>query len=189
MKGWIFGWALLGLSISLSHGAEARPQHETFTGDLSLGISVVRSAAQCGDAPLCPTDPPAQTRFGVAGLSASLGSYIVPQVALVARLASTSFFDGSKQYGNNFYGVGVEFWPHDYVMLGAGVGFGLFGQNVLFSGGDAHLSTGWALDFRVATALAQGTHHDFILGLEALPGFYDGKSVLGFGLTGGWKWY
>ena len=182
MKGWTFCWALVAAALLLSRGAQARPQHRGFTGDLSLGISMVRT-------PYGAVDGPRQTRFGVAGLSASLGGYVVPQVALVARLAGTSFFDDGSQYGNNFYGGGVEIWPHDYVMLGAGVGFALFGKNVLFTSGDAHQMTGWALDFRVATALAQGTNHDFILGLEALPGFYDGKGVLGFGLTGGWKWY
>src|ERR1041384_4383364 len=82
MKGWTFCWALVAAALLLSRGAQARPQHRGFTGDLSLGISMVRT-------PYGAVDGPRQTRFGVAGLSASLGGYVVPQVALVARLAGT----------------------------------------------------------------------------------------------------
>lgn len=174
--------------------AEAKPNRQGFTGDLSLGAALVlvpqTTVTSCSG---CPggfrAEESRETKFGLAGLSVSLGGYVTPQVALVARLAGTSFFDDGDQYGNNFYGVGAEVWPIDQLFLGAGVGFALFGKNPLYSSGDADQEGGWALDFRIGTALAQGKNHDFILSLEAIPGFYEGGSVLGFGLMGGWKWY
>jgi hypothetical protein len=173
--------------------AEAAPRHEGFTGDLGIGVSLMSEPgpqwdcdrAQCSRI----SGSPRSSHFGLAPLSLSLGGYITPRVALLARAAGTSYFEDGEQIGQNFYGVLAEIWPIDEVFISGGVGLGIYGPNPLFSRSSRHSVGGWALDVRVGAALAQGTNHDFTLALEAIPGFYDEKTVQGFALVGAWKWY
>jgi hypothetical protein len=130
-----------------------------------------------------------RSEFGLAPLSLSLGGFVSHQVALLARIAGTSYFVNGDQIGHSFYGVGVEVWPIDRLYLGGGVGFALFGPNPLYSSSPMDTESGWALDLRVGAALAGGTNHDFTLSLEVIPGFYGDDIVTGFGLVGAWKWY
>jgi hypothetical protein len=189
---------LMGVLVSSWAGvAAAAPKHQGFTGDLSIGPSLVlvphKTYSECVGSGCAQVGTTSETtreaEFGLAGLSVSLGGYVTPEVALVARLAGTSYFDEGDQFGNNFYGGGVEVWPNRYLFLGAGLGLGVYGPNPLVSSSTVDPVAGFALDFRVGTALAQGTNHDFILGFEVLPAFYEDGTVVGFGLTGGWKWY
>lgn len=174
----------------------AKPRHSGFTGDLGIGASVmlvprhrvtvcVNGGRICGTPDTTGTD----TEFGLAPLSLSLGGFVSKDVALLARIAGTSYFKNGDQYGHNFYGVGVEVWPIERLYVGGGVGFALFGPNPLFSSNDEEPEAGWALDLRVGGALVGGTDHDFTLSLEAIPGFYGDDIVTGFGLVGAWKWY
>jgi hypothetical protein len=172
--------------------AEAAPRHEGFTGDLGIGVSLMSVPGPrlyCERDACSPSRLPRSSHFGLAPLSLSLGGYITPRVALLARAAGTSYFEDGEQIGHNFYGVLAEIWPIDEVFISGGVGFGIYGPNPLFSGSSRNSVGGWALDVRVGAALAQGTNHDFTLALEAIPGFYNGYTVQGFALVGAWKWY
>ncbi|MDF3071320.1 MAG: hypothetical protein K0R38_6921 [Polyangiaceae bacterium] len=183
-----------GLSIGLccSAGrAEAAPRHQGFTGDLGIGVSLMNVpsfSTSCGPYGGC-TPVPRSSHFGLAPLSLSLGGFITPRVALLARAAGTSYFEDGTQMTHNFYGIIAEVWPIDEIFVSGGVGLGLYGPNPLFSRSSREAVGGWALDFRIGAALAQGTNHDFTLALEAIPGFYDGETVQGFALVGAWKWY
>ena len=195
MKGWLLGGVVVLLSLGVAGSAAANPRHDGFTGDLGLGISLMvvprHTACVSIDADACAgfeaehTD----TEFGLAPLSLSLGGFVSPSVAILARAAGTSYFDRGDQIVHNFYGPIVEIWPSDFFYVSGGVGFALFGENPLFSGGNAYQEGGWALDVRAGLALAQGTNHDFTLSIEAIPGFYEDDIVTGFSLVGAWKWY
>jgi len=195
MKGWFLGGAVVLVSLGVAGSAGAKPRHDGFTGDLGLGISlmlvprhsVCRSSTPDGCAGF--EGDRTDTELGLAPLSLSLGAFVSPKVAILARAAGASYFDRGDQIVHNFYGAIVEVWPNDYVYVSGGVGFALFGENPFLSGGNAYLEGGWALDVRAGVALAQGTNHDFTLSIEAIPGFYEDETVVGFGLVGAWKWY
>jgi hypothetical protein len=197
MKGSVLGLGVvLGLCGVAGH-AQAAPRHQGFTGDLGIGLSLMSVpsfSSSCG-VPVagvvnCTADEERQGHFGLAPLSLSLGGFVTHRVALLARASGTSYFEDGAQIGHNFYGVVAEVWPIDELFLSGGAGFAIYGPNPWFSGSSSLESVGgWALDFRVGTALAQGTNHDFTLSLEAIPGFYDGETVQGFALVGAWKWY
>lgn len=190
MKGRVLGAGLGLVLCGVAGHAEAAPRHQGFTGDLGIGLSLMNVpsfALSCG-LNGC-TDVPRSSHWGLAPLSLSLGGFVTHEVALLARLSGTSYFEGGAQIGHNFYGVLAEVWPIDELFVSGGIGLGIYGPNPLFSRSDRESVGGWALDFRVGAALAQGTNHDFTLSLEAIPGFYDGETVHGFALVGAWKWY
>jgi hypothetical protein len=195
MKGWLLGGMVVLSSFGVAESAEAKPRHDGFTGDLGLGISLMlvprHTACDSIDPDGCAgfEGEHTDTELGLAPLSLSLGAFVSPKVAILARAAGMSYFDDGDQIVHNFYGAIVEIWPSDYFYVGGGVGFALFGENPLFSRGNAYQEGGWALDVRAGVALAQGTNHDFTLSLEAIPGFYEDDIVTGFGLVGAWKWY
>jgi hypothetical protein len=178
---------------------QAKPKHSGFTGDLGIGAALTlvprRTVTVCGSNVPGACDgvggvtSETRSEFGLAPLSLSLGGFVSHQVALLARIAGTSYFVNGDQIGHSFYGVGVEVWPIDRLYLGGGVGFALFGPNPLYSSSPMDTESGWALDLRVGAALAGGTNHDFTLSLEVIPGFYGDDIVTGFGLVGAWKWY
>ena len=196
MKSWVLGWVVVLAVAVLTQSAQARPHHEGFTGDLGIGLALTfkpeYSETICGG--ISPGCVPGVTtshqgEWGLAPLSLSLGGWVSPKVALLARATGTSYFRGGDQISNNFYGAAVEVWPINAFYLSGGVGFGIYGPNPIFSRSSLSPQTGFALDFRVGAALAQGTNHDFTLSFEAIPGFYDGDSVTGLALVGAWKWY
>jgi hypothetical protein len=200
MKGWLLGAVLVMACLSAVQVAHAKPHHEGFTGDLGIGASLMlvphHTFTDCtsSDPSFCAgvdTGPKTEhtAEFGLAPLSLSLGGYITPQFALLARLAGTSYFKGDNQIGHNFYGVIGEWWPADRFYLSGGVGFAIYGPNPFLGSSSRDPKYGWALDVRAGVALAQGTNHDFTLSLEAIPGFYEDDVVTGFGLVGAWKWY
>lgn len=193
MKVWLGGlWGLLAFSIA--NVAAAAPHHDGFTGDLGIGASVMMvprytMTASCADFCTTSTSKSTEWEWGLAPLSLSLGGWVHRKVAILGRASGTSYFDDGDQISHNFYGPIVEVWPDDRFYLSGGIGLAVFGANPFFSRTRRDPETGWALDFRVGTALAQGKNHDFTLSVEAIPGFYDGEKVVGFGLVGAWKWY
>lgn len=194
MKGWVLGVGLGFLLCGAAGHAEAAPRHQGFTGDLGIGLSFmsVPSDSRCSisvSGGITCTNDAREGHVGLAPLSLSLGGFVTHEVALLARVSGTSYFESGDQITHNFYGVLAEVWPIDELFLSGGIGLAIYGPNPLFSRSSRESVGGWALDFRVGTALAQGTNHDFTLSLEAIPGFYDGETVHGFALVGAWKWY
>ncbi len=192
MERWVLGVVAAALMTLQAQSAQARPRHQGFTGDLGIGLAVTMRpvfSESCSSVTGCTSSTRHEGEWGFAPLSLSLGGWVSPKVALIARFAGTSYFKSGNQIGHNFYGAGVEVWPVDALYLSGGIGFALYGPNPLFSQSSVSLKSGWALDFRVGAALAQGTNHDFTLSLEAIPGFYERDTVTGLALVGAWKWY
>jgi hypothetical protein len=182
--------------MTLCGSAAAEPRREGFTGDLGLGFAVtsvpkVTVTISGGSSGGFTSDVSRtrEARIGFAPLSLSLGGFLSPSVALLFRATGTSYFEDGDQFSHNFYGPVVELWPHDRFYLSGGVGFAVFGPNPFLSTSDVDPEGGWALNFRVGTALLNAENHDLTLSLEVIPGFYEDESVQGYALVAAWKWY
>jgi hypothetical protein len=178
----------------------AAPERAGFTGDLGLGIAVTtvpqtESSMTCMPASsgssrcLSEESTTRGAKVGLAGLSLSLGGYLSPAIALLFRIAPTSYFEDRTQFIQSFYGPVVEVWPHDRFFLSGGVGFALYGPNPLFSQSSEETRASWGLDFRVGAALVNSRRHAFTLSFEFIPGFYKKGNVMGYALVAAWKWY
>jgi hypothetical protein len=154
------------------------PRREGFTLEVGLGMSLTTLAPDVGES---------ETRFGLAPLSLSLGGFLTPDVAMMARIAGTSYFEefggDTVQLGSNFYGLALQYWPADVVFIGGGFGFALFDDNPFFGGGNRIAGEGgWALMARAGWSFATLRDHSFALVYELIPAFYDGFNVFGHAL-------
>src|SRR5262245_8914974 len=111
--------------LALSTPAAAAPERAGFTGDLSIGASVTtRTVTSVSGGTNMPLTAESSTRLepGLAPLGVSLGGTLTPRLALLFRLAGTSYFRSSSQRLHLFAGPVVEFWASDRWFLGGGVG-------------------------------------------------------------------
>lgn len=165
--------AACALGVSTPAAAE-EPKREGFTLEVGIGGAVTTIRPDAGDA---------YTRGGLAPLSLSLGGFLTPEVALMARFAGTSLFETfggeTLQLTNAFYGVALQYWPIDELFLGAGFGFAVFDDNP-FSGGNRVLAeTGVGLTARLGWSFITLRHHSVAFVYELYPTFYDGTTVIG----------
>lgn len=126
---------------------------------------------------------------GLAPLGVALGGYFTPRVALLGRLAGTSYFRGSHQYLQLFTGPVVEYWPSDRWFLAGGIGLGTFTPNPFTGSSVVSSREGLALDARAGAVLTGGPRHALTLSLELIPAFYENRARAGAALLAAWKWY
>jgi hypothetical protein len=162
-----------------------RPLRQGFTLELGLGAALTHVSVTGGEA---------KTSFGLAPLSLSLGGFLTPDVALLARIAGTSYFDkgasgDTTQFASGFYGAHLQYWVDDRFMLSGGPGFMLFGENSFISAGAKKPLTGYGASVRAAYAFYAGTHHALRIALEAFPAKYEEAFVLGTALNFEWQYY
>jgi hypothetical protein len=192
---WCLG-LILGVLCASTVGA-AKPKRQGFTGDLGLGasVTVVRETfriAELSSSGVFTDDEVAEVNghFGLAPLSISLGGFLSPHVAVIGRLAGTSYWTSSgTQLAHTFVGPAVEVWPIDRLYLSGGAGFSVWGPSAFASNTSRDPKVGFGLDFRVGAALINAEGNDFTVSLEVNPGFYGEDTLTGFGLVGAWKWY
>jgi hypothetical protein len=166
------------------------PHRAGFTLELGLGASYSWVNPSAGSNYVLSHED-ANGALGLSGLSLSLGSYVTPQIALVARAAGTSFWadefgHGTHQTVNGIYGGGLVAWPTDDVFLGAGVGFALFTP---ITGSTYGAQTGLGLDLRAGVAILNVRHHALTMGIEALPAFYGQATVVGGAFNLEWHYF
>jgi hypothetical protein len=170
---------------STTETTESGPHRHGFT--LELGLGLANTAASY-------TSNGSAARYGgggigLSGLSLSLGGYLTPNIALVARAAGTSFWNdfgqGSKQIVNGVYGASVIGWIGDFY-VSAGPGLALFGPT---NADSVDLRGGLGLDLRAGWAFLDTKHNALTLGLEALPAFYSDATVVGGALNFEWHYY
>jgi hypothetical protein len=125
---------------------------------------------------------------GFQPLSGSLGFFVSPTVALLARTSGTAYFKRDDLFTNSFLGPAVQVWPTDRVMLGLGAGLGVHGPNRLFSRSLAVTRTGLAFSVRAGYALRARRDDVLRLGVELVPTFTDRDTVLGTAVTLEWQW-
>jgi hypothetical protein len=185
-------WLPLGL-LALANTADAAPERAGFTGDLSIGASVTtRTTGSASGGTNMPFTTSTSTVLepGVAPLGVSLGGYFTPRIALLGRLAGTSYFrgGGSTQILHTFLGPVVEFWPHDRWFLAGGVGLGTLAPNPLFGPSVSTPRQGLAFDARAGAVLKGGVRHALTASLEIVPAIYN-RFQIGVALIVAWKWY
>ncbi len=161
-----------------------RPRRHGFTMELGIGAALTHVAPEIG---------PSQTSFGLAPLSLSLGGFVSPDVAILARLAGTSYFDTapdgtSTQYVNGYYGIHVQYWVNDRVMLSAGPGLALFGENAFFAPSKSP-HVGYGASLRAGYALLAIEHHALRVSIEAFPAKFDTGFVFGSALNLEWQYF
>jgi hypothetical protein len=183
------------LLLALAAPAGAAPERAGFTGDLTIGFALTTrttGSACFGSSGPCPDDgETTHVEPGLAPVGVSLGGYLTPRIALLGRLAGTSYFRGNNQYLHTFAGPVVEVWPHDRLFLAGGIGFGSRGPNPLFGASSVHPDSGLALDVRAGVAVLNGVKHALTVSLEVIPALVDEFEDLHIGgaLLVGWKWY
>ncbi|HEY7372687.1 MAG TPA: hypothetical protein VIF57_11045 [Polyangia bacterium] len=184
-------FACLACLLATSTAARAAPERVGFTGDLSIGGSLmtrtVGSASGGSNAPLVE-ESSTVIEPGLAPLGVSLGGYVTPRIGVLFRLAGTSYFRSNSQYIQAFAGPMVEYWPHDRWFLAGGVGLGLFTPNPFFGSSLRRQREGLAFDARAGAVLAGSARHALTLSLEIIPAIYD-ELRAGAALLVAWKWY
>ncbi len=159
------------------------PRREGFTLELGLGLGITHLSADLGAS---------ETNVGLAPLSLSLGGFFSPDVAVMFRMAGTSWFEDilgeSVQLGNYFYGVAAQYWPHDHAFIGGGAGLALLDDNPLFSSNiDVESDSGLGLTLRAGYSFATMRRHSFALTAELFPAFYEGGTVVGIAFNLQWQ--
>jgi len=175
-----------------SSTAVAAPERAGFTGDLSIGASLTTrtsSSAGVSSDGTFTEDTSTELEPGLAPLGVSLGGYVTPRVALLGRLAGTSYFRGSHQYLQLFTGPMVEYWPHDRWFLAGGIGLGTFTPNPLTGASVVSSREGLAFDARAGAVLVGRTRHALTLSLEVISVVYENRTQVGAALLAAWKWY
>jgi hypothetical protein len=159
------------------------PRRDGFTLELGLGLGITHVDPENGDG---------DTSVGLAPLSLSLGGFLTEDLALVARMAGTSWFedigDETVQIGSYFYGAALQYWLNDAGFVGGGVGFGLLAANPWFSESDGiEPEGGLMLTVRGGYAFFTSRNHALGFTLELFPGFFDGANTFGTAINFQWQ--
>jgi hypothetical protein len=169
------------------------PVREGFTLELGLGGAVTTANDQInGFVPGSggiPTSRTFRTSGGLAPLSLSLGVFLDPRLALMFRIAGTTYTPTFYAYVNDFIGPVVQYWPDDHWFVGAGAGLALFGPAPFSSAaGSAAPDGGLGLTARVGASPFVFEKHWLGMTLETFPSFYrNGLAVYGFALNVEWQ--
>lgn len=163
------------------------PHRQGFTLELGLGAAMTHTVhdSYYGGG--------SNTGFGIAPLSLSVGGFVSPKVALLARIAGTSSFetrgDSTAQMVNGFYGAHVQYWISDEVMISGGPGLTIRGQNSWIGPTGHDLETGYGASVRVAYSFFNAKHHSVRFAVEAFPSVYKHDVVLGTALNLEWQYF
>ena len=159
------------------------PRREGFTLELGLGLGITYVAPEGFDS---------ETNVGLAPLSLSLGGFLTEDLALMARMAGTSWFaelaGENYQLGSYFCGVALQGWLSDEAFLAGGVGYGLLAVNPFF-GSDVDFDSEGGLAFTVRAGYAVFTSRNHALGftLELFPEFFDTVTTFGTAINFQWQ--
>lgn len=160
------------------------PLRQGFTLELGLGAALTH---------VSPDNGTSQTKVGLAPLSMSLGGFITPNIALLARAAGTSYFDkgtsgDTSQFVSAFYGAHLQYWITDQFMMSAGPGFMLFGENAFLTPAEKPV-TGYGASVRAGYAVLAIKHHVLRFSVELFPAKFKEASVLGSALNFEWQYF
>jgi hypothetical protein len=178
--------------------APSGPLRQGFTLELGIGAAVTAVTSEVttscfgtGCPPEDSTETVTDTYVGLAPLSLGIGAFVSPQVALLFRSAGSTYFKGSRQWLSTLYGGVIQYWPSDIVMLSAGPGVAVYGENPFAShyGYGSPTLTGFGFSVRGGLSFANFTHHSLRLALELLPAFYDKRSTFGTTFTFEWQYF
>ncbi len=174
------------------------PVREGFTLELGIGAAVTFVSSTistgCGKSSSgsfgsCDSSDRIETETfgGFAPLSLGVGGFFSEDVALLFRVASTSYFLDGHNWVNGFYGPALQIWPSDRVLLSAGIGLGLFGENPLLEQSQPETYSGLAFSARGGYAFFVNRDHALRATLEVIPGLYGTRSAVGTALLFEWQ--
>jgi hypothetical protein len=159
------------------------PDRSGFTVEAGVGIANTRDDLMTtGDG----------SRIGLAPLSLSLGGFVSRDVAILARMAGTSYFETigghQEQLVSAFYGVAVEYWINDRVIVSGGLGLALHGPNPLLTNlKNVEPDRGRGLELRAGYALLTSRANTLRAALSVFPSWFPNGSTLGTALTVEWQ--
>jgi hypothetical protein len=158
------------------------------TGELNLGLGFIW--ARNGDG------QESDTEVALAGLSAGIGGWLNPQMALTLRGAgatySTDVGVGSARFTTGVVGPSLQYWLDDRLWLGGGAGLGFAAITIDGADTQPDPETGFGLDLRAGYTFTSGTANTFNVSVEYNPTFFDvgdGQSlqINSFGILFGYQ--
>jgi hypothetical protein len=150
-----------------------------FTGELDVGLGVTHLGADGYDE---------LTEVGVSGINFQLGGFVNPQTAVNVRVAGTSFSQTNGTVINGMLGLTLQYFVSPKLSVGGGLGLGVVSAHNT-STSETATARGLALEGRATYDLWQSHSSAIQLGLEVIPGLYDGGSTTSVGLQIGWQHY
>ncbi len=158
------------------------------TGELNLGLGFIW--ARNGDG------QESDTEVALAGLSAGIGGWLNPQMALTLRVAgatySTDSAFGNARFTTGVVGPSLQYWLDDRMWIGGGAGIGFAAITVDGLDAQPDPETGFGLDLRAGYTFSTGSVNTFNLSVEYNPTFFDvgdGQSlqINSFGILFGYQ--
>tara|TARA_R110002096_G_scaffold408075_3_gene607057 strand:- start:36177 stop:36731 length:555 start_codon:yes stop_codon:yes gene_type:complete len=158
---------------------QARPQFDRqgFVISLSLGLGITQIRPEVGDS---------ENEAGLAGLNISLGGFLNPQLAVMARISGNNFSLSNgvedTSFVSGFAGPVAQYWVEENIALEGGAGFGVVGPNP--PDDDIDPEVGYALHARGTYRIAKG----FQASVELTPIFVEDVTVVNIGFLAGYQW-
>lgn len=158
------------------------------TGELNLGLGFIW--ARNGDG------QESDTEVALAGLSAGIGGWINPQMALTLRVAgatySTDFGTSTARFTTGVIGPSLQYWLDDRLWIGGGAGLGFAAITIDDANEQPDPETGFGLDLRAGYTFSTGSANTFNVSVEYNPTFFDvegGSSIQinSFGILFGYQ--
>lgn len=157
-----------------------------FTMELGLGLSHTMIASELGARE--------KTALGLAPLSLSVGGFVSPKVAIMARMAGTSVFRETGkgdlyQVVNGFYGATVQYWPSNDFFVGGGVGLAILANNPLMDvpRENSFSEIGYGATLRGGWAFATPGKSAFALTVELYGSKFESSSAVASALALQWQ--
>lgn len=158
------------------------------TGELNLGLGFIWARNDDGQE--------SDTEVALAGLSAGIGGWINPQMALTLRVAgatySTDFGNASARFTTGVVGPSLQYWLDDRLWIGGGAGVGFAAITIDGADTQPDPETGFGLDLRAGYTFTSGSANTFNVSVEYNPTFFDvgdGQSlqINSFGILFGYQ--
>jgi hypothetical protein len=160
-----------------------RPLRQGFTFEVGFGGSLTYVARELADGHL---------GVGPTTLAVGAGVFITPKLALLARLAGTTYFDKNvdgetTQIIHGLGGIHLQYWVNDAVSLSTGPAIAVVGANPLLAAdGSAHLGVGGSS--RVGYSLFSSKHHVLRLSWETFNTKISRALIFGSALSFEWQY-
>lgn len=158
-----------------------------FTLEAGLGGSFVSEI---------PSSEDSSSRLGRDALSAGVGAFVTPSLALLLRFSQTSFKPDSA-YGASdvsslwFLGAHVQYWFTDRFFVSGGPGYVHYDRVFAAVYGTELHNQHQNIAFSVRTGFAFGLwkNHTLRISLEVIPAFFARTTLVGEALSLEWQWF
>lgn len=176
-----------------SPSSAPKPVREGFTLELGLGGAMTFISTQIQHVTYdqgqlsSESSTETTTQTGFAPLALGIGGFLSEDWALLFRASGTSFSHEGKRWMNTFSGIAVQHWPSDRIMLGAGLGMGIFTATSGSSSGSATVDRGFSFSARAGYSIMSGQSNALRLAMEITPAFYEHTRVTGVAMGLDWQ--